>query len=649
MFMRLLSKLSFFALPLAIATFLVLNPLPAHAAYNESNLIDDSVFLDSNSMSQADIQSFLNSKGGALASYTAPNTDPGQNNRMMSAAEIIYFTSQYIGINPQVIMATLQKEQSLITAPSPSSFKYDFAMGYYCPDSGGCGGSSGFYNQIVNGAWQLRFNYERANGSSASWVSPSGKTWGAYTGYACSSASQYYSTGLYAGRTVSFLDDNGTAYKTFVIANRATASLYCYTPHAYGTTTSPPYAYSGSYNFVTSFESWWGSTHSVQTNWRFEKLDGGSDAISARDSNAGPTPSSITLNSYLYNFYYDVTEGTLRAAINDNATGWSFKSLDGQGLGTGQVTSRVGQFSAPIIYSNQVHVFYLDVSNGDLRHAWSANGDSAWQYETLDGNSSNGGRTTDSVGYSISAAVYNDSIQLFYYDQTTKALRHSWYTQLAGWQYETLEGGSSSVSGYSSDVGVKPAVQVYQNTIQVFYSDLSRGNLRHAWFNPDSGWHFENLDGDKGAVSRYDANVGLDSTAMVYQDTIQAFYQNLQTGSLRHAFFIPGKGWRFEDLDGGPNSVSRYGGRVGTWPSVTSYNNTMQLVYYDSSRASTRHAFFIPGWGWGFDDFDGSGGSLSRYSGNIGIQSTVISYLNTIQAFYLDAGRGDVRHAWFTP
>ncbi len=263
---QLIAKLKLLALPLGVAVFFVLSPAPAHAAYTDNNLIDDSIFLNSNTMSQADIQNFLNSKGGAIAGYSAPNTDPGQNNRMMSAAEIIYFTSQYVGINPRVIMATLQKEQSLITDPNPSAGKYNYAMGYGCPDSGGCSGSSGFYYQVVTASWQLRLNFERAGGSNAPWTSPSGKTWGTNIGYACPSATRYYSTGLYAGRSVTFYSDNGTAYKTFNLDNRGTASMYCYTPHAYNPSGVPQY-YSGSYNFVTSFESWWGSTIATPYAW----------------------------------------------------------------------------------------------------------------------------------------------------------------------------------------------------------------------------------------------------------------------------------------------------------------------------------------------------------------------------------------------
>jgi hypothetical protein len=157
-------------------------------------------------------------------------------------------------------MATLQKEESLITDPSPSAGQYASAMGYSCPDGGGCG-TAGLWNQVGFGTFQLRANFERSVGHA--WPTTN-------TSYACPSGpNTWYSTGLIPGRTVDFYGYNSNTtfnqstyagvMATVTIANQATASLYCYTPHAYHPTS--PF-YSGSYNFVTSFESWWGSTHS---------------------------------------------------------------------------------------------------------------------------------------------------------------------------------------------------------------------------------------------------------------------------------------------------------------------------------------------------------------------------------------------------
>jgi len=231
----------------------------ASAEYVEYSLIADNYFLDAASMSQQGIQEFLQARGGYLASYSSYSDRDGGN---VSAAQIIYEAAQDYGISPKVVLATLQKEQSLVTAKNPVQSQINFAMGYGCPDSADCQAKYiGLYKQIDNATWQFRFNFERARGNNT-W-------WRASLSFPCAGATRYYSTGLYPGRGVTFYDDNGTAIKGFTINNASTSSLYCYTPHPYnnpsGLYGNPQFGYtgqyySGSYNFVHFYEMWFGST-----------------------------------------------------------------------------------------------------------------------------------------------------------------------------------------------------------------------------------------------------------------------------------------------------------------------------------------------------------------------------------------------------
>lgn len=243
---------------------------PVSAAYNGDNLIDSTAFLNSAAMSANDIQSFLASKGSGLANrsfvlncygpsskerqwYTAAGAPCDQN---IPASHIIYYASQIYGINPQVALATMQKEQSLITTANPTDWQINQAMGYGCPTSGGCGASSFFY-QIDSGIWVLRYHYERARGNTT-W-------WNNNTNWTCGTAKAYYTPNLYPGQNVNFHDQNGVHYRTHYLHNAATSSLYCYTPHAYNNPSGlhglPAYGhtgmyYSGSYNFVLWFQRW---------------------------------------------------------------------------------------------------------------------------------------------------------------------------------------------------------------------------------------------------------------------------------------------------------------------------------------------------------------------------------------------------------
>lgn len=239
---------------LAVVCFypFLVNGHASAVSYSQDELIDDSVFLDSNSMNANQIQAFLTGIGSSLANYTTVETVSyyPNYNHTVSAAELIFDAGEVYGVNPQAIMATMQKEESLITDPSPAASQINFAMGYGCADSTGCSQYAGLFNQIDNGTWQLRFNYERAAGNN-SW-------WNSSITYPCANPSNYYKPGLFPGNNVTFYDDHGTAYDTFTINNASTASLYCYTPHAYPGSSAE--YYSGSYNFVVAFDNWFGST-----------------------------------------------------------------------------------------------------------------------------------------------------------------------------------------------------------------------------------------------------------------------------------------------------------------------------------------------------------------------------------------------------
>ncbi len=249
----------------ALLSLAVLMAFPAKtsASYYSPNLIDNGKFTDYNSMGVNAIQSFLISKGSYLRNYHDTESCGSSGGahysfyvahyhcgRSVLAAQIIYDSAHAYNISPRAIMATMQKEESLITDPSPSSSQLHFAMGYGCSDSGGCSQYSGFFKQVDNGTWQFRTDYELSSGRNY---------WG-YTpaSYPCNSATRYYTQALKAGNNVYFKDDYGTAYTHFVIANAATATLYCYTPHVYPGS-SREY-FSGSYWFVYYYEHWWGST-----------------------------------------------------------------------------------------------------------------------------------------------------------------------------------------------------------------------------------------------------------------------------------------------------------------------------------------------------------------------------------------------------
>ncbi|TQJ32737.1 hypothetical protein [Microbacterium sp. SLBN-146] len=228
--------------------------------FRPGNIISDEVFYNSGTMSEAQIQTFLQSKVPSCQSgYTclkdwydttrATNADamcaayPGGGRER--ASTIIYRVAQACGINPQAILVTLQKEQGLVTHTWPSTSRYTIAMGQGCPDTAACDTRYyGFFNQVYGAAWQLK-RYGNPPGTSQyfTWYAP-GKTWNVrfHPNAACGSTPVY-------------------------IQNKATAALYYYTPYqpnaaalaaGYAAANDPCSSY-GNRNFYNYFTDWFGS------------------------------------------------------------------------------------------------------------------------------------------------------------------------------------------------------------------------------------------------------------------------------------------------------------------------------------------------------------------------------------------------------
>ncbi|MBU2575676.1 hypothetical protein KKF64_01135 [Patescibacteria group bacterium] len=135
-------------------------PLRA-AEFNANNIISDYELENYTSLSENSIQRFLESKGSFLAEFTEV-----VNKIRKPASQIIFEESQIYRVNPKVILAMLQKEQSLITDNSPSQNQLDWATGFAVCDS--CSKSDpaiqqykGFYNQVSLFTEKVRVNYLR--------------------------------------------------------------------------------------------------------------------------------------------------------------------------------------------------------------------------------------------------------------------------------------------------------------------------------------------------------------------------------------------------------------------------------------------------------------------------------------------------------
>jgi dihydropteroate synthase len=240
--------------------------------WRAGKIIDDAVFYNKNSMSPQQIQQFFDAKvptcdrwrASSNPTYQPPwtclkeyqeNTATRENNvgRFNAngtpyqvpggklASQIVWDVAQEYGINPQVLIVMLQKEQGLVTDNWPWAVQYQKAMGYACPDTAPCNEQYyGFYNQVSSAAWQMK----------------------RYIAYPNS-----YNFKAGVTRNILWSPNASCGASPVYIENAATAALYNYTPYQpngaalnnmYGTGDGCS-AY-GNRNFWRYFNDWFGST-----------------------------------------------------------------------------------------------------------------------------------------------------------------------------------------------------------------------------------------------------------------------------------------------------------------------------------------------------------------------------------------------------
>lgn len=174
----------------------------------------------------------------------AMNTDDTLGSNGRSAAYLIKKASNNHGINPQVLLVLLQKEQSLVKDVWPWIIQYQSATGFGCPDDADCDPKyRGFYNQVNEAAKMFKEILEEDD-SRTNWYPPGDNDI------------------LYFPK-----EQNDSCGSSNVdVKNLATSALYNYTPYQpnqaaldnlYGTGDSC--STYGNRNFWRDFTDWFGS------------------------------------------------------------------------------------------------------------------------------------------------------------------------------------------------------------------------------------------------------------------------------------------------------------------------------------------------------------------------------------------------------
>lgn len=195
------------------------------ATFDASNVIPDALFYDSSTMTEAQIKTFIqdagkNCKASSGKTCLKDKKFPTQNLTTLRGGckaismsgnqapwTIIHKTAQACGLNPQVILVTLQKEQSALAQPK-SDAQWAKAMGSGCPDGSGCAPKqAGFMKQVYYGSDKL-VSYKLRSIAGHVQAFKDGKA-----------------------MTVLHNPSSSCGSQSLKFANVATASLYEYTPY----------------------------------------------------------------------------------------------------------------------------------------------------------------------------------------------------------------------------------------------------------------------------------------------------------------------------------------------------------------------------------------------------------------------------------
>ncbi|NCF75293.1 MAG: hypothetical protein GWO87_02290 [Xanthomonadaceae bacterium] len=178
----------------------------ASMTFDPNYILSDEELEDYNSMSLNDVENFLGQQKGILKNYVCEDK-AGEKRK---APEVIYTLAQKNKLNPKFMLTLLQKEQSLLTDPHPTENQLNAAVGYGCPDKGGCNPRwNSFFKQINSSYLQFR-----------AYLDDNPKN---------------YSNRYEPGNTYIFKRHNTDSATIDIVTpeNKATAAFYDYTPHVY--------------------------------------------------------------------------------------------------------------------------------------------------------------------------------------------------------------------------------------------------------------------------------------------------------------------------------------------------------------------------------------------------------------------------------
>lgn len=268
-----MKKFVHFTLAISLVISGVMFVFDHSANADNGDLISDGIFGNENSMTESQINDFINAfpnsclKPSNYPADLSPVTflEPlgySAYGGQVSAARVIYKAATLYHLNPQVILSTLEKEQGMVSGNTVYGgcikTVYNSSMGYNCPDGSENAlkdyaninvyrtcvakeSNATFSRQVNHASWQLRFDKERAYGN-LEWGGDGDVT---YVGFMTEG-----NRARRNGGSVTYYDGYASIDgQSIKLQNGSTAALYNYTPHFN--------------SFQRIFSQWFGATHNM--------------------------------------------------------------------------------------------------------------------------------------------------------------------------------------------------------------------------------------------------------------------------------------------------------------------------------------------------------------------------------------------------
>ena len=264
------------------------------------------------------------------------------------------------------------------------------------------------------------------------------------------------------------------------------------------------------------------------------------------------------VSSYVVTINQTGTESTVTQSpavisglVNGSTYSFSISAKNEVGLSTGATTNGVipqslwkkkvvdanadGQYFATGVFAGKKVIAYADSQHGLLKLAtWDGK---KWNKQVVDGDSTIGGRTQNSVASALSICTYKakktEFLNLYYGDLSNKDLRRASFNGKR-WSYEVIDGDGATIQDYrevdrvrtASDVSVANACAITSAGEQVFYRDESQGILLGA-VRDGKDWRYEIVDGDNLNDGRTMGDVGFHLKAKVVGQRINLIYDSI--------------------------------------------------------------------------------------------------------------------------